>query len=136
MRSSELTNGDNERVPQLQPFGSELNSVGFAAVARTLGDTARSKGWPVPAFRSPPRSLHLDRSIRHERDGSATISVRLRQRPGVAVISDMIEGVIKAAELDETGAAELRDDAWRAVAGLFETTKDPKVSPLPVLKAA
>ena len=136
MRSAETAIEERNRQAQAKPFGSELNSVGFAAVARRLGDTSRSHGHSVPAFRSPPRSPELNRSIRRERDGSATISVRLRHRPGVAVIADMVEGLVKVAEVDGPAEAKLRDDAWRSISGLFESNPNPKVTPLPVLKAA
>lgn len=98
----------------------ELSSVRFAAMARRLSDAARGSGIEAPGFRSPPRSPGLRRSIRRERDGSATVSVALRGRPGIAVIADMIDGVVAAASLTGVEAAAARDALWSAASGLLD----------------
>ena len=102
----------------------ELSSLRFAAVARRLSETARSAGAEVPAFRSPPRVSGAKRSIRRDRDGSATVSVALRGRPGVAVIADMIDGVIAAGTLSPAEAASVRDELWSAAARLLVAEAD------------
>lgn len=101
-------------------IGQELTSVRFAGVARRLSEAARAQGVDAPGFRSPPRSPGFRRSIRREPDGSATVSVALRGRPGIAVIGDMIDGVITAAQLSGVEAAAVRDELWTAVAGLLD----------------
>lgn len=93
----------------------ELSSLRFAAVARELGQTARRRGMGVPAFRSPPRSPGMRRAIRRERDGSTTVSVMLRGRPAVAVVADMIDGMVAAAQLGDVEAGAVRDELWAAV---------------------
>jgi hypothetical protein len=75
---------------------SELSSVQFAQVARRLNQSAQAGGLCPPAFRSPPRTPGLARSITRRADGSATVSVRLRGRPAVAVVADMIDGIVAA----------------------------------------
>ena len=59
--------------------------------------------------------LGLDRSIRRRRDG-AIVSVRLRGRPWVAVLADMIEGVVAANRLAPPASDRLRAELW-AVCG-------------------
>jgi hypothetical protein len=117
-------------------LGSELTSVQFAAIARRLSEAARMSGVEPPAFRSPPRVAGLRRSIRRERDGSATVAVALRGRPGLAVIADMIDGVCAAAELPGVEGAVLRDELWIAVAALVEEQDEAGSEPLPARRAA
>ena len=71
-------------------------SIRFAQLARQLGVVAREHGLEPPAFRSPPRVPGALRSIKRNRDGSCTVSVALRGRPAVAVVADMIDGVVAA----------------------------------------
>ena len=82
----------------------------FAAAARALSETARAQGFEAPAFRSPPRVAGVTRSIRRHRDGTATVSVVVRDRPWSAVLADMIEGV--AAVNHPDSAPRLRDSLW------------------------
>lgn len=93
---------------------AELTSLRFAAVARELGEAARRRGLEVPAFRSPPRSPGVRRAIRRESDGSTTVSVALRGRPGLAVVADMIDGMVAAAQLSGVEAGAVRDELWAA----------------------
>ena len=101
-------------------LSTELTSVRFATVARCLNSAARSLNLKASGFRSPPSRPDVQRSIRRERDGSFTISVQLRGRPGVAVMGDMIDGVVVAAKLEGSKAASLRDKLWSAVATELE----------------
>ena len=64
-----------------------------------------------PSFRCPPRLVGVDRSIRRRADG-AIVSVRLRGRPWVAVLSDMIEGVIVSNGLAAPDSDRLRGELW------------------------
>lgn len=125
----------------------ELSSLRFAAVARELGQAGRRRGMEVPAFRSPPRSPGVRRAIRRERDGSTTVSVALRGRPGVAVVADMIDGMVAAAQLTEVEAGAVRDELWAAASPLLVVAAAPAparssagaagaVSPSPRIAAA
>jgi len=95
----------------------EATSVRFAAAARSLGSAARRRGLAVPAYRSPPRLVGVDRSIRRRADGACTVSVRLRGRPWVAVLADMVEGVVVANRLSGAAADQCRTAMWSAVEG-------------------
>ncbi len=86
----------------------------FAFAARELAEAARSLGLVVPGFRSPPRLVGADRTLR-TRGGRATVAVRVRGRPWVPVLSDMIEGVVAANHLIGPGAARTREALWSAV---------------------
>ena len=93
----------------------EATSLRFASAARTLGEGARRRGLRVPGFRSPPRLDGVERSVRHRPDGGATVAIRLRGRPWVAVLGDMIEGVIVANRLTGTDATRARTALWAAL---------------------
>jgi len=92
----------------------EATSLRFAAAVRGLGSAARALGLGVPAFRSPPRVVGVDRTIRRRPDGGAVVSVRLRDRPWPAVLADMIDGLIKAERLDDFEAGQARRALWSA----------------------
>lgn len=87
-------------------------SVDFAAAARTLTREARRHGLVGPSFRCPPRLVGVDRSIRRRGDG-AIVSVRLRERPWIAVLADMIEGVVVANGLAPPASDRLRSELWQ-----------------------
>lgn len=94
----------------------ESRSLRFAETARLLGDQARRSGLAVvPSFRSPPRVLGRDRTIGRRPDGSVTVSVTLQGRPFVAVVADMVEGLVAANELDGPEVDRARRDLWGAV---------------------
>lgn len=92
----------------------EAPSVKFAEAVRTLGDQARLAGLSAPGFRSPPRVVGFGRTVRHRPDGSVVVAVAIKNRPWVAVLSDMIEGIIVANHLAGADAARARDDLWAA----------------------
>lgn len=93
----------------------EATSLRFSAAARTMSQVARREGLTAPSFRSPPRVLGIDRSIRRRRVGSPLVSVRLRDRPWVAVLADMIDGVVVANDLRGADASRLRTLLWQAM---------------------
>ena len=107
----------------------ELTSIRFALIARRLSESARSAGTDAPGFRSPPRSPGLQRSIRREADGSATVSVALRRRPGIAVVADMIDGVIAAGDLEGAEAGLMRDQLWLAAARMLDEETEGAAEP-------
>ncbi len=87
------------------------STVDFAAAARTLTREARRRGLVGPSFRCPPRLVGVDRTIRR-RDGGAIVAVRLRGRPWIAVLADMIEGVVAANRLQPPQSDRLRAELW------------------------
>lgn len=109
----------------------EATSLRFAAAARALGHTARRLELKVPGFRSPPRLADSDRSLRRRPDGGAMVSVRLKGRPWMAVVSDMIEGVVAANELHGPAADAARRELWLSLeaASLLPPAPPPPPSP-------
>ena len=90
----------------------EATSVRFANAARVLAQASRRDGLVVPGFRSPPRLPGVDRSVRQLASGQVMISVRLRDRPWTAVVSDMVEGVLVANRLAVADADAARRRLW------------------------
>jgi hypothetical protein len=102
------------------------STVQFAAAARALAAAARRFGLAAPTFRTPPRLVGLDRTVRrHHRGG--VVSVRVRGRPWVAVLADMVDGVVALNRLDARRANRARADLWDAVAG--HTSTEPRPAP-------
>ncbi|MFM8648865.1 MAG: hypothetical protein ACKODY_03735 [Actinomycetota bacterium] len=102
----------------------------FALVAKVLVVETRRRGLMVPGFRSPPRIVGVDRSLRRV-DGHVTVAVRVKGRPLVAVVADMIEGVVVANRLVPPAADRLRRELWSAVASLrlaLPVTDEPSVT--------
>lgn len=92
----------------------EATSLRFAAAARALGRGARRSELVVPGFRSPPRLAEVDRSLRRRGD-TATVAIRLRGRPWMAVVSDMVEGVIATNRLEGPAADQARSQLWSSL---------------------
>jgi hypothetical protein len=92
-----------------------LTTSHFASTARTLADTARSLGLTAPGFRSPPRLVGVDRTVRRQHGDHAVVAVRLAGRPAWAVVSDMIEGVVVANALVAPEADRVRGRLWQAI---------------------
>lgn len=97
-------------------MSSSQTTLDFAHAARLLGREARRRGLVAPSFRCPPRIVGVQRSVRRHRTG-AVVAVQLKGRPWLAVLADMIEGVVVANELDPQRAARLRTDLWAAAGG-------------------
>jgi hypothetical protein len=93
----------------------EATSLQFASAARTLGRVARGRGLIVPGFRSPPRLDGVERSVRRRADGAATVSILLRGRPWVAVLADMIEGIVVVNDLAGGPATRCRTALWAQI---------------------
>lgn len=91
------------------------SALDFAHAARVLGREARRRGLVAPGFRCPPRIVGVQRSLRRFPDGGAAVAVQLKGRPWLAVLGDMIEGVVVANELVAPHADRLRDELWRVV---------------------
>jgi hypothetical protein len=91
------------------------SALHFAATARLLSAEARRLGLEPPGFRSPPRLVGADRSLRRRPGTVATIAVRLAGRPRPAVVADMIEGVVVANGLVGVEADRCRASLWSVV---------------------
>ncbi len=94
----------------------QSSSLRFARAAQALAHAARSLGLLVPGFRSPPRLVGVQRSIKRW-PGGATVSVAVRGRPWPAVQADLVEGVVAANELQSPAADRTREDLWLALEG-------------------
>ena len=90
----------------------------FAVAARVLAGQAHRHGLKPPGFRSPPRVIGVDRSLRRI-NGGVVVSVLLRGRPFVAVLADMIEGVVVANRLVAREAEIVRTLLWASVESLL-----------------
>jgi len=89
-------------------------TVMFAEAAKVLSAAARAHGLVAPSFRTPPRLVGLDRTVRRHPKGGA-VAVRVRDRPWPAVVADMIDGVVALNRLGSARANRARADLWDAV---------------------
>ena len=94
----------------------QSSSLRFARAVQALAATARALGLVVPGFRSPPRLLGVQRSIRRW-PGGATVAVVVRDRPWPAVQADLVEGVVAATGLEGAAADAARSALWAALTG-------------------
>lgn len=106
--------------------GDRASGMDLADAVRVIGATVIAMGHDVPGFRSPPRLVGVDRSLRRRRgpDGaeSPVVSVRLRGRPWVAVLADMIDGVVVANRLRPPEADRVRAALWDALVPAEQAT--------------
>ncbi len=89
--------GADPRVPALR----------FADAAKRLGAATRAAALVVPAFRCPPRTPGVRRTVRRY-PGGAVVSVVLRDRPWDEIAGDMVEGVIVVNRLEGEAALRMR----------------------------
>ena len=75
-------------------------AVRFAALVRAVSTEARRLGLTVPGFRSPPRLVGVDRSLRRREGGTPSVAVRLAGRTDDAVAADLVDGVLAANRVD------------------------------------
>ena len=106
----------------------------FATAARFLANEAQRCGLDAPGFRSPPRTLGVQRTLRRTEHGGV-VAVLVRDRPFVAVLADMIEGVIVVNRLSTPDADTIRTALWESLvsAGFVDddldvTTTDTRVA--------
>lgn len=88
--------------------GGAGDTVRFAALVRAVSAEARRLGLQVPGFRSPPRLVGVDRSLRRRPGTSPAVAVRLAGRSDEEVAADLVEGVIVANALVDAAAAHAR----------------------------
>lgn len=110
----------------------QSSSLRFARAVQAVTTTARGLGLVVPGFRSPPRLLGVQRSIKRW-PGGATVAVVVRDRPWAAVQSDLVEGVVAANSLTSPAADRARAALWLALEA--EADAAPTTPPEPVLPA-
>lgn len=96
----------------------------FASAARLLASEAHRYGLTAPGFRSPPRIIGFDRTVRWRQTGGL-VAVALRGRPFVAVLSDMIEGVIVINRLKTPEADRVRSALWTMLITHGQLDNDP-----------
>src|SRR5215470_16895503 len=119
---------------------SNTPTLRFAEVARRLGAAAHAHGLAVPAFRSPPRTAGVARTLRRY-PGGTVVSVRLRGRPFPAVVADMVDGVLAANRVAPADADVLRAALHASVDDLARLRTDEPAAALdavgpPVTRAA
>lgn len=89
-------------------------TVRFAEAAKVLAAAARAQDLLAPSYRTPPRLVGIDRTVRRHAKGGA-VAVRVRGRPWPAVVADMIDGVVALNGLDSAHANRVRADLWDVV---------------------
>ena len=88
----------------------------FTAAARVLAQAAAESGLTVPGFRSPPRVVGVNRTVRRSHTGEGgVVAVRLTGRPLAVILGDMIEGVIVINRLDALQADRARTFMWEVM---------------------
>ena len=100
--------------PRQRPVSRQRSTLEFAHAARVLAGEARRRGLLAPSFRCPPRIVGVDRSLRRHGNG-VVVAVQLKDRPWLAVLADMVEGVVAANRLQPPEADRLRTQLWAAV---------------------
>jgi hypothetical protein len=95
---------------------SSSSTTKFTAAARILAQRSAELDLVVPGFRSPPRIVGVNRTIRRSRDSEGgVVAVRLSDRPFTAAVGDMIEGVICINRLEPPEADRIRTQLWRTM---------------------
>ena len=100
----------------------------FASAARVLSQRAAELDLVVPGFRSPPRIVGVNRTIRRSRDSEGgVVAVRLTDRPFTAAVGDMIEGVLVINRLEPPLADQMRTLLWHTMLQFtVEVTNSPR----------
>ena len=110
--------GDNRVAPRVHDVGMTFpasgTTVDFSHAARLLARVARRRGLVAPSYRCPPRVVGVQRTLRRH-PGGAVVAVQVRGRPWVAVVADMIEGVIVVNRLTPPAADRVRTELWEAI---------------------
>jgi hypothetical protein len=99
-------------------------TVEFSQAARLLGREARRRQLVAPSFRCPPRVVGAQRTVRRHA-GGVVVAVQVRDRPWLAVLADMIEGVVVANQLQPPTADRLRTELWEVAAALWPVAMAP-----------
>ncbi|HLT17376.1 MAG TPA: hypothetical protein VK007_11800 [Acidimicrobiales bacterium] len=108
----------------------ESPSIRFARTVQALGVAGRELGLEVPAFRSPPRLVGVQRSIRRA-PGATLVAVVVRGRPWPAVQADLIEGIIATNDLRAEAADRVRAQLWAAIEPTAVEEEPEGAAPVP-----
>jgi hypothetical protein len=112
-------------------MATNQSALEFAHAARLLGREARRRGLVAPSYRCPPRIVGVQRSLRRHPKGGAVVAVQIKGRPWLAVLGDMIEGVVVANDLRPPHADRLRTELWQAVGAQAPTARTLQPAPTP-----
>jgi len=102
----------------------------FTTAAQLLGAVAGRYGLIAPGFRSPPRVVGAQRTIRR-RQGGGVVAVAVKGRPLAGVLADMIEGIVVLNDLSLVESCTLRTALWEEVEQLLQSS----VAPVPFSRA-
>ncbi|MEN9792035.1 MAG: hypothetical protein RL330_113 [Actinomycetota bacterium] len=98
----------------------------FLEAARVIGAAAVELDCTPPGFRTPPRILGANRTVRRAPDGpGGVVAVRVSGRPFIAVVADMVEGVVVLNRLAPDEADRVRTGLWRALESLTASPLPP-----------
>ena len=109
-------------------------ALDFASAVRVIGATLQRMGFSAPVFRSPPRIVGVDRSIRRRTGegagASAVVAVRVKNRPWPAVVADLVEGAVAVHSLMSPEADRVRAALWAELEPLcaVSATTDRRVA--------
>jgi hypothetical protein len=92
----------------------------FVEAAQLLGAVAGRYGLIAPGFRSPPRVVGVQRTIRR-RPGGGVVAVAIKGRPLAAVLADMIDGVVVLNNLTHPESDTVRSALWNEVSPLLQS---------------
>lgn len=98
-----------------------MNNNAFVEAANLLGTVAIRFGLIAPGFRTPPRIVGVQRTVRR-RPGGGLVAVAVKQRPMAAVLADMIDGVVVVNELAPPESDTVRAALWSAVTPLLTSS--------------
>lgn len=105
---------------------NETSGAYFVNAANLLIAVAGRFGLVAPGFRSPPRIVGVQRTVRR-RPGGGVVAVAVKGRPMAAVLADMIEGVIVVNNLQPPESDTVRAALWAEVAGLLTREATPQI---------
>lgn len=94
------------------PRAERASAIRFSDSVRTVVALSKRGGLSAPVFRSPPRRPGVDRTIRRRGDRPPVVAIARSGRPLAAVLSDVIEAVVVANDLDGCRADRFRRAAW------------------------
>ena len=116
---------------------SGSRTASFLEAARIIGAAANELGCTAPGFRTPPRILGASRTVRRAPDGpGGVVAVRVSGRPFIAVVGDMVEGVVVINRLAPAEADRVRTGLWSALESLTASPLPPMVDASPDVRVA
>jgi hypothetical protein len=101
----------------------------FVDAAQLLGAVSGRYGLVSPGFRSPPRVVGVQRTIRR-RPGGGVVAVVIKGRPLAAVLADMIDGVIALNNMAHPESDTVRAALWNQVTPLLQSHHSGVAAPV------